>query len=252
MGSELRSKDNASAGYLHNIFFCVRGSNTRCKENCIYSRNHMHGFTLVEMLVVIGIIAILASLLMPSLTKAVETARTTSCASNMRQCNSAIMMYADDNNGMLPPASAIISGFARDWIPQIVVTRYSGIVLPTNSIIVGDIARCPTKSKIYGFNASPTTSSNFGLFPWNHSYRISTVTNASDVIVFADRSYVRGERWFRYNAWYFALAHSTGLNLLKLDGRVEYRNFPWLAPECELKDIPDTTMFSSSDFKRYK
>jgi prepilin-type processing-associated H-X9-DG protein/prepilin-type N-terminal cleavage/methylation domain-containing protein len=61
-----------------------------------------HAFTLVELLVVIGIIALLIAILFPALSKARQAAQTTLCESNMRQLGLGYQMYCDANKGLLP------------------------------------------------------------------------------------------------------------------------------------------------------
>jgi prepilin-type N-terminal cleavage/methylation domain-containing protein len=81
------------------------------------------GFTLIELLVVIAIIAILAAILFPVFAQAREQARKSMCLSNCKQLGTAMQMYAQDYDDMLPgwdnpgaPRSRA-NGAGRSWSP---------------------------------------------------------------------------------------------------------------------------------------
>ena len=72
-------------------------------NRCIPSpRPASRAFTLVELLVVIGIISVLIAILMPALRKAREASQAIKCASNLRQLGLATSMYVNENKGWLP------------------------------------------------------------------------------------------------------------------------------------------------------
>ena len=72
-----------------------------------------NGFTLLELLVVVAIIAILASILLPSLARARNMARQVACMSNLRQIANATMFYSQEHNEFLPRASKL-------WYPVLI------------------------------------------------------------------------------------------------------------------------------------
>ncbi|MBI2948777.1 MAG: DUF1559 domain-containing protein [Verrucomicrobia bacterium] len=74
------------------------------------------GFTLIELLVVIAVIAMLASLLLPALSKAKEGARSAKCKSNMRQVTYGLLMYVGDHSDYLPWAGGVDRDLPEDWM----------------------------------------------------------------------------------------------------------------------------------------
>lgn len=111
------------------------------------------GFTLVELLVVIGIIALLVSVLIPSLSKARERAVEIKCQSNLRQLMTAWLMFAAEHKGHLPGNwndQGRPNVEERDWL-----FGGSGVLTsaPTNGTIYrytnnnSQIYRCPTRNE---------------------------------------------------------------------------------------------------------
>lgn len=84
----------------------------------------LSGFTLIELLVVITIIAILASILLPSLKNAREMAKRIVCINNLRQIGVGLGMYINDYDGWLPPPFQIPSGGADLWYWYQPLARY--------------------------------------------------------------------------------------------------------------------------------
>jgi prepilin-type N-terminal cleavage/methylation domain-containing protein/prepilin-type processing-associated H-X9-DG protein len=79
-------------------------------------RRKTRGFTLVELLVVIGIIALLVSILLPSLNRAREMAKQTACLSNLRQIGLAMVMYENDNKFTFPYAAPYSDAEFADFL----------------------------------------------------------------------------------------------------------------------------------------
>ena len=74
-----------------------------CQHRCLSFRQKKGCFTLIELFVVIGIIAVLAGLLLPVLGSSRERAKLANCLSNVKQITMANLMYADDSGGYLVP-----------------------------------------------------------------------------------------------------------------------------------------------------
>jgi prepilin-type processing-associated H-X9-DG protein len=88
-------------------------------------RGRVKAFTLVEILVVIGIIALLIGILVPTISKARESSRTAGCLANLRQLTAAAYSYAvDHNNYIIPVGNSKVGGSSYWWCNILVDGKY--------------------------------------------------------------------------------------------------------------------------------
>src|SRR5689334_10921637 len=82
------------------------------------------GFTLVELLVVIAVVALLVAMLLPALNKAREQSRLVACMSNLRQMGLAMTMYANENKGEVRLRQYFHYGTSTSFATPLLVGNY--------------------------------------------------------------------------------------------------------------------------------
>jgi prepilin-type N-terminal cleavage/methylation domain-containing protein/prepilin-type processing-associated H-X9-DG protein len=191
-------------------------------------------FTLVELLVVIGIIALLISVLMPALNKAQRSAQSVQCKSNMRMIGQHLIMYANENNGHIIPLGPNPDDPKYATDPKATVGRLGGRVAekyrwPTVVLKPPQwnhpVLRCP---------ADPEPG-------WEHSYVLNRHledkdiryhrtrgVSASEIIVLGEKKseyldYHMDPGQFDYLVEKYRHGLMLGSNYLFLDGHVDTR-----------------------------
>lgn len=132
------------------------------------SHTKLRAFTLVELLVVIGIISVLIAILLPALNRARGAAQTIACASNMRQVMQGLIMYANDNHGSLPYCYQPIAEHGGAW------QMWGALIAGTpGSQYIKDIRAmyCPSRAGeglMPGIAQHITDLRNDGAEPWDY------------------------------------------------------------------------------------
>jgi prepilin-type N-terminal cleavage/methylation domain-containing protein len=213
-------------------------------------RETSRGFTLVELLVVVGIIAILVALSLAAYAKAINFAREGACMGNMRMFGAAVLTGIADHNGMLVPP---IQGGDIDC--ESFVTPY----------LNGSTPICPVWRSTHPLGAAPYGGLSYAIdlnIPWFFP-RISSIPFPPDRVVLASESYsgdffslgieLNSCMYGTSNAYYSAAElqshegeaappqfhgapNHRGLNLFMLDGSVHF-----ISPDTESWESPSQT-----------
>ena len=190
------------------------------------------GFTLIELLVVIAIISLLVSILLPSLNRARELAKTVVCSSNCRGIHLAFVFYTDANDGWLPHSYPQYPGdpYALPWFQRIddeymdgatdvFFCPSDGDADPNAAVSLRNISVGANESGPFPFLAGPS--------PW-HNFNLTTIPGPGAKAMFCD-----GQARPGLDSWRFAVTglwdirywpsdrHSGGSNVTFCDGHVE-------------------------------
>ncbi len=241
-------------------------------------------FTLVELLVVIGVIAILLAILMPSISKSRQQAQTLQCLSNLRQLAIAAFSYANVNGGTFPIAYyssyqwPVSTNYSWDFTTQTnlmtnVQTVTAGILWMGNTNL--EIQQCPTYDGKSGTPTDPYTGYNYNTSYIGHGshetipgpIKLSQVHRPQRCALFGDGQFSAGaDKYMRAPApnpgdagfvgryaGTQGFRHGGKTNVAFCDGHAETlsQRFTNISPASEMPMIAPQTGFLSADNSMY-
>jgi prepilin-type N-terminal cleavage/methylation domain-containing protein/prepilin-type processing-associated H-X9-DG protein len=201
------------------------------------------GLTLVELLVVIGILALLAAILFPVFGRVRENSRKSSCASNLKQLGGAFLLYARDYDDKLPHSAQASDPVEAGWVLGGGGAAY---VFPTD-VTRGALYTYVKNTQVY-MCPSDTNAKTKGLsYSMNmicSRQRLSSVNRASDSILLVDESATLNDGNFNSQLCggndQPTFIHNGGANFVFMDSRTKFmtasqldkRFFRYVGSEC--------------------
>ncbi len=206
------------------------------------TRLSTRGFSLVELLVVIGVIALLIGLLMPAVSATRRQAQSIACLTQLRQIGVATLMYAGDNNGALPRSMHSALGFnVAPWGYALMPYLDAGPVMasgPSWDRLWQTIYRCPADPRrspgdwSYGKNVYPElTAIETGGPTW---WKLTQIPQPAATVLYAEMTsggmgdHLMAHFWVTYTDLtpeVDAQRHGRTSNYLYVDGHVVTQSF---------------------------